>query len=70
MAVALAKDAGRDILYDDRDESPGVKLTDAELRLLSSALHAFLDDFGHEEVDVLRDIKALIAKLPASDLPS
>ncbi|HLX34918.1 MAG TPA: proline--tRNA ligase [Candidatus Limnocylindrales bacterium] len=27
----LAKDAGREILYDDRDESPGVKLTDAEL---------------------------------------
>jgi prolyl-tRNA synthetase len=26
-----AFDAGRDILYDDRDESPGVKLTDAEL---------------------------------------
>jgi prolyl-tRNA synthetase len=28
---ALAAQAGRDILYDDRDESPGVKLTDAEL---------------------------------------
>jgi prolyl-tRNA synthetase len=28
---AIAGDAGREILYDDRDESPGVKLTDAEL---------------------------------------
>jgi prolyl-tRNA synthetase len=28
---ALAKDAGREVLYDDRDESPGVKFTDAEL---------------------------------------
>ena len=28
---ALASDTGREILYDDRDESPGVKLTDAEL---------------------------------------
>jgi prolyl-tRNA synthetase len=28
---ALAAEAKRDILYDDRDESPGVKLTDAEL---------------------------------------
>ncbi|MBI3750606.1 MAG: proline--tRNA ligase [Chloroflexi bacterium] len=28
---ALAGDAGREILYDDRDESPGVKFTDAEL---------------------------------------
>ena len=28
---AAAAEAGREILYDDRDESPGVKLTDAEL---------------------------------------
>jgi prolyl-tRNA synthetase len=28
---ALALDAGREILYDDRDERPGVKFTDAEL---------------------------------------
>jgi prolyl-tRNA synthetase len=28
---AAAAAAGREILYDDRDESPGVKLTDAEL---------------------------------------
>jgi prolyl-tRNA synthetase len=27
----VAAEAGREILYDDRDESPGVKLTDAEL---------------------------------------
>ena len=27
----VAAEAGRDILYDDRDESPGVKFTDAEL---------------------------------------
>jgi prolyl-tRNA synthetase len=28
---ALAAESGRDILYDDREESPGVKFTDAEL---------------------------------------
>jgi prolyl-tRNA synthetase len=28
---AVAAEAGRELLYDDRDESPGVKLTDAEL---------------------------------------
>jgi prolyl-tRNA synthetase len=28
---AIAAEAGRDVLYDDRDESPGVKFTDAEL---------------------------------------
>ena len=27
----LSLEAGREILYDDRDESPGVKFTDAEL---------------------------------------
>ena len=27
----VAREAGREILYDDREESPGVKLTDAEL---------------------------------------
>jgi prolyl-tRNA synthetase len=26
-----ARDAGREVLWDDRDESPGVKFTDAEL---------------------------------------
>jgi hypothetical protein len=42
-----------------------IELTDDEIRLLRAALRSFLDDFGHEEVDVLRRIKALIAKLPA-----
>ena len=41
-----------------------IELTDQELRLLHSALHSYLDDFGHEEADVLRSIKALLAKLP------
>ena len=41
-----------------------IELTDEELRLLQAALHSYLDDFGHEEADVLRRIKALIAKLP------
>ena len=41
-----------------------VELSDDELRLLHAALHSYLDDFGHEEADVLRRIKALISKLP------
>jgi hypothetical protein len=44
-----------------------IELTDDELRLLRSALHSYLDDFGHEEADVLRRIKALIAKLPDAE---
>jgi hypothetical protein len=41
-----------------------LELSDEELRLLHAALHSYLDDFGHEEADVLRQVKALIAKLP------
>jgi hypothetical protein len=41
-----------------------IELTEDELRLVHAALHAYLDDFGHEEADVLRQIKAILAKLP------
>lgn len=41
-----------------------VELTEDELRLLRAALRSFLDDFGHEEADVLVRIRALIAKIP------
>ena len=41
-----------------------IELTPDELRLLHAALHSYLDDFGHEEADVLRRIRALIGKLP------
>jgi len=42
-----------------------IELTDDELRLLQAALRSYLDDFGHEEADLLRRIKQLLAKLPA-----
>jgi hypothetical protein len=41
-----------------------IELTEDELRLVHAALHAYLDDFGHEEADMLRQIKAILAKLP------
>jgi len=44
-----------------------IELTERELRLLHSALHSYLDDFGHEEADVLRELKQLIAKLPVEE---
>jgi hypothetical protein len=44
-----------------------IELTDHELRLLQAALHSYLDDFGHEQADLLRSVKALIAKLPRSE---
>jgi hypothetical protein len=40
-----------------------IELTDEELKLLYEALHAFLDDFGHDEADALRQIKQLLAKV-------
>jgi len=46
-----------------------LELTDEELRLLRAALHSYLDDFGHKEADVLRQIKELIARLPTPGVP-
>jgi len=42
-----------------------IELTDEELQLVHAALTSFLEDFGHDEADVLRRIKQLLAKLPA-----
>ena len=52
--VALARGAGR------RDAR--APADDDEHRLLIAAVHAYLDDFGHEEADVLRRVKELHAK--------
>ena len=41
-----------------------IELSEDELRLLRAALHAYLDDFGHEEAEVLRALKTILAKLP------
>ena len=43
-----------------------IELTDEELRILEAALRTYLDDFGHEEADVLRQVKAILSKLPAT----
>ncbi|HEY2182882.1 MAG TPA: hypothetical protein VGH18_01805 [Gaiellaceae bacterium] len=46
-----------------------IELNPDEVQLMRSALKAFLDDFGHEEMDVLRRIQALLAKLPEESPP-
>jgi hypothetical protein len=46
-----------------------LELNDDDLRLLQAALHAYLDDFGHDEADVLRRIKDLMARLPTPGVP-
>ena len=43
-----------------------IELTEDELRLLHAALHSYLDDFGHDEADVLRRVKELHAKVQAA----
>ena len=45
-----------------------IELTDDELQLIHAALHSYLDDFGHEQADVLRAIKA--AASPSCRAPS
>jgi hypothetical protein len=46
-----------------------LELVDQDLRLVQAAMHSYLDDFGHEEADVLRQIKELIARLPTPGVP-
>ena len=41
-----------------------LELTDEELRIVRAALASYLEDFGHDEADLLRLIKRIIAKLP------
>ena len=41
-----------------------IELSDEELRIVRTALHSFLDDFGHEEQDVVLAIKRVLEKLP------
>lgn len=43
-----------------------IELTDEELRLVRSALTAYLEDFGHEEADILRALKRILGKLSAA----
>jgi hypothetical protein len=43
-----------------------IELNEEELRIVRNALQSFLEDFGHEEADILRLIKSVLAKLPDS----
>jgi hypothetical protein len=48
------------------DQPRGIGLDAEDLRILEAALHSYLDDFGHEEADVLRQAKATLAKVQAT----
>ena len=47
------------------EQTQTLQVTDEEVRLIRSALTSMLDDFGHDEADLLHAIKALIQKLPS-----
>lgn len=47
------------------EQTQTLQVTDEEVRLIRSALTSMLEDFGHDEADLLHAIKALIQKLPA-----
>ena len=41
-----------------------LELTPAQLKITHTALHSLLDDFGHDQPEVLRTIHAVLDKLP------
>lgn len=55
-----------DRLGEEEGGAHELHLNDEEQRLLASAVHAYLDDFGHEEADLLRQLKELHAKVQAA----
>ena len=44
-----------------------LELTPAQLKITHSALRSMLDDFGHEERDVGRLIRDVLAKFPDAE---
>lgn len=50
--------------YRDGMNTHVIQVTDEELALLVSALRSYLSDFGHDEADLQRAIKQLLAKMP------
>ena len=53
-------------IVDRLDQPRGIGLDAEDLRILEAALHSYLDDFGHNEADVLRQVKSTLAKVRAT----
>ena len=47
-----------------------IELTDDELKIIHNALRSYLDDFGHDEADLLREIKAASRSCPRAGTTS
>jgi hypothetical protein len=48
-------------------ESFHLELTPAQMKITHAALRSMLDDFGHEERDVGRLIRGVLAKFPDAE---
>ncbi len=48
------------------DQPRGIGLDAEDLRVLEAAMHSYMDDFGHDEADVLRQAKSTLAKVRAT----
>jgi hypothetical protein len=61
---------GAKVSDDERETTPSTRfryhleLSPAQLKITHTALHALLDDFGHEESDVRAVIQEVLGKLP------
>ena len=55
-------------LIGPREHAFSLELTPAQLKVVHTALKSMLDDFGHDEPDVHRILREVLAKLP--DEPS
>jgi hypothetical protein len=49
------------------DATYRLELTAAEVKITWSALRSMLNDFGHNEPDVHRAVREVLAKLPPED---
>jgi hypothetical protein len=47
-----------------------IELDDRELRLLRSAVGSYLYGFGHDQAELLRAAKQLLAKMPEPATPA
>jgi hypothetical protein len=51
-------------LIGPRDTAFTLDLTPAQLKVVHAALRSMLDDFGHDQPDVHRVLREVLAKLP------
>jgi hypothetical protein len=60
-------EAGDSSLIGPDETAYRLDLTPAELKVTYTALKALLDGFGHDEFDVQRIVRGVLAKLPPSE---